>query len=359
MPVSEIAVPIALAVLRVAVVAAVGFLLARRGVLHSAALADLSVVVIRVAAPCLIFANAANGFTGFSAASSLAALAASPLLLGFGWLSGLALCRVAGVKEEHRRAVVAASTFQNSAYLPIAVASSVLPSLAGLFPAGAATASAAVSANGLVAISLFGVLYSPLFWGLGLWWITEGHLDKAQNRSLWVVRLFPPAVIGVLLGYLVGLTPLHLLLTPSDAPVHFVFQSISDVGSLTIPLANLILGGMLSLSFTNRIAEARDAVCAVGAKLILTPALTLLLLWGCRDWWKGNAALSLVAFIVLLQAACPPATNLAVMTKGVSGAVESRTPLVMPGLLLAAYPAGTRADASVDAGLLLCAGALT
>ena len=334
-----IAASIALAVLRVAVVAAIGFLLARRAILHAAALSDLSALVIRVAAPCLIFANAANGFTGFSPASSLAALAASPALLGFGWFFGVALCRLAGVRPEHRRAVVAASTFQNSAYLPLAVATSVLPSLAGSFPSGAATAPASIAANGLVAISLFGVLYSPLFWGLGLWWITEGYSEGERKRFTWLARLFPPAVLGVMLGYLVGLTPLHLLLTPPDAPLHFLFLAVADVGSLTIPLANLILGGMLALSLPGRAAEAKDALCAVGAKLALTPALTLLLLWTSRAWWHHDAALSLVAFIVLLQAACPPATNLAVMTKGAAGAEGSRTPLVMPGLLFAAYPA--------------------
>ena len=191
----------------------------------------------------------------------------------------------------------------------------------------------------MIAISLFGALYSPLFWGLGLWWITEGQTSGEPHRFAWLLRLFPPAVLGVLLGYFVGLTPLHLLLTSPAAPLHFLFQAVADVGSLTIPLANLILGGMLALSLENRVAEMKDAACAVLAKLILTPALTLLLLWACRGWWKGDAALSLVAFIVLLQAACPPATNLAVMTTRAASGEGTRTPLVLPGLLLAAYPA--------------------
>lgn len=339
MPVGEIVAPIAWAVLRVAIVAAIGFALARRGILHSSALADLSSLVIRVAAPSLIFTNAAVVSHGLSPTSSLAALAASPLMLGVGCLSGVALCRVARVRREHQRAVLAASTFQNSAYLPIAVATGILPPLAAAFPTGPATASAAIAANGLIAISLFGVLYSPLFWGLGLWWITEGGASPKPLRVAWLGRLFPPAVLGVLLGYAVGLTPLHLLLTSPRAPLHFLFGAVGDVGSLTIPLANLILGGMLSLSLAHRVAETKDAVCAVSAKLIVTPGITLLLLWACRGWWKGDAALSLVAFVVLLQAASPPATNLAVMTTGGASLEGSRTPLVLPGLLLGAYPA--------------------
>ena len=338
MPVGEVAAPIALAVLKVVVVALVGYALARRGILHSSALADISSLVIQVTVPCLIFANAAGGFTGLSLTSSLAAVAAGPLLLGFGYGIGVALGKLAQVQPGHWRAVVAASTFQNSAYLPIAVATSVLPPLALLFPMGSATGAMTIAANSLIVISLFGVLYSPLFWGVGLWWITDGQAHTNAGRFAWLMRLFPPPVLGVLAGYLVGLTPLHLGLTPPNAPLHFLYQAVADIGSLTIPLANLILGGMLAQALANRTAQARDVLCVVTAKLLLTPGLTLALLWIGRRWWVHDPALSLAAFIVLLQSASPPATNLAVMTKGFAGKTGSQTPLVMPGLLLAAYP---------------------
>lgn len=335
MSVTEVAVPIALAVLRVAAVALVGYVLARRNVLHPSALGDLSALVIRVTAPCLLFANAAIGFSGASAASSVAALAGGPLILGFGYVSGIALVALLRVRPAHKRAVVAASTFQNSAYLPIAVATSALPPLAAAFPHGAATASGAIGTDSLVTISLFGVFYSPLFWGLGLWWITDGR----AGRSAWLPRLFPPPVLGVLAGCLVGLTPLRLVLAPPAAPLHFLFAAAGDIGGLTIPLANLILGSMLAQALASRAARARDLVCTVAAKLLLTPALTLALLAACRPWWVHDPPLSLAAFVVFLQSTCPPATNLAVMTKSVQGAEGSQTPLVIPGLLLAAYPA--------------------
>ncbi len=338
MPLNEIALPITLAVLKVAIVALVGYALARRGILHSSALADLSNLVIKVTVPCLIFANAAGGFTGLSLTSSLTALAAGPVILGFGYLAGITLSRMARVKPEHWRAVVAASTFQNSAYLPIAVATSVLPTLAKGFPGGMATGSLSIAANSLIMISLFGVFYSPLFWGIGLWWITDGQAHPSEGRFVWVMRLLPPPVIGVLAGYTFGLTPLHLTLTPPNAPLHFLFQAVSDIGSLTIPLANLILGGMLAQALANRATQARDILCTIGAKLLLTPGVTLVLLWICRRWWTHDAALSLAVFVVFLQASSPPATNLAVMTKGFSGKEGSQTPLVIPGLLLAAYP---------------------
>lgn len=335
MDILSLATPIVLAVLKVAAVALVGFMLARRGVLHETALADLSNLVIKVTVPCLIFANAAGGFTGTSLVSAALAVVGAPLILGLGWLGGTVLGRVLRVQAGHWRAVICASTFENSAYLPIAVATAVLPPLAALFPLGAASAVGAIAANGVVFISLFGVLYSPLFWGLGLWWLSEG---AAHDGAAPWTRLLPPPVIGVLLGYGVGLTPLHLALTPRHAPLHFVFSAVSDIGSLTIPLANLILGGMLAGAIAGRRWQWRDAATAALAKLIWVPSATFGLLWLCRGWWEHSAALSLAAFTVFLQALTPPATNLAVMTRGRPMGVSNLAPEVVPGLLLVTYP---------------------
>ena len=143
----------------------------------------------------------------------------------------------------------------------------------------------------------------------------------------------PAPVIGVLLGYLFGLTPLHLALTPPRAPLHFAFEAVGDVGSLTVPLANLILGGMLASVGARGPMQARDAVTAALTKLVLIPGVVLWLLWAARSWWRGDAALSVVAFVVFLEAIAPPATNLAVMSSRAVG----RASAVIPALLLICY----------------------
>jgi len=331
----SIALPIVLAVLKVAAVAFVGFLLARRGVLHETALADLSTLVIKVTVPCLIFGNAAGGFAGFSLPSALLAISGSGMVLGLGYLGGRGIGRAARVEPAHWRAVVAASTFENSAYLPIAVATAVLPPLAAAFPAGAVSVPGMIGGASVVYISLFGILYSPLFWGLGLWWLTEDS-DSAAKRHWWR-RLLPPPVIGLLLGYVFGLTPLHRAFTPPHAPGHFLFLAVTDIGSLTIPLANLILGGMLAAALQGRRLRFRDSLTVSLAKLVFVPGLTLTLLWLTRHWWAAQAATALAAFVVFLQATSPPATNLAVMTKGKGGAATNVTGQVIPGLLLVTY----------------------
>lgn len=336
MSLTAIATPIILAILKVAAVALAGFWMARRGLLHAAALADLSHLVIKVLVPCLIFSNAAAGFTGLSLASSLLVVLGAPVVLAIGYGMGSALARLLRVQPSHWRAVVSAATFGNSAYLPIAVATAVLPPLASAFPGGTATQASTVAATSIIYISLFGVLYSPLFWGFGLAWLQEEARTEAGQRRVTLARFLPPPVVGVLLGYFVGLTPIHLLLTPPQAPLHFVFQAVSDIGRLTITMANLILGGMLAQAVAGRNLNGRDGAGAALAKLVAVPAATLFLLSLTRGWWAGDAARALAAFVLFLQAVTPPATNLAVMsrTKG----VPNESGKVIPGLLLVTYP---------------------
>ena len=338
MPTALIAEPIALAVLKVASVALLGWLLARRQILHDDALADLSNLIIRVLVPFLVFTNAAAGFAGLSLSSSLILLLASPIQLGIGYLAGVGLARLLRVPASHRRAVVGAATFQNSAYLPIAVSTAVLPMLAAAFPVGTATQAGTIAGNGVLCISLYGVLYSPLFWGLGLSWL-QGEPGKVdlRDRAFWK-RLFPPPVIGVLLGYLVGLTPLHLLLTPPHAPLNFLFLAMSDVGGLTVPIANLILGGMLAQAMASRALLTADVLATAIAKLVIVPAVGFGLLWLTRASWHHNAALSLAAFVIFVECVSPPATNLAVMAKNALSNGTDETRHVIPGLLLVAYP---------------------
>lgn len=327
------AAPILLAVLKVAVVAAVGYALALRGLLHEAALRDISNLVVQLTVPCLIFTDVAAGLSGIRAEGTLLLIAAGPLLLGIGWVIGHALFRIAKTPAHLDRPVIGAVTFQNAQYLPLAVSTAVVPSLAPLFPGMAPGSLAGAS---VISIFLFCVLYSPLFWGVGFWWLLGG----SNLRQLPLIKLLPPPVIGIILGYLFGLTSLHLALTPAHAPLHFLFAALSDIGGLTVPLANLVLGGMLAVARNEQkegvsIVRRRDRVCVILGKLILLPLVVYLALAATRHYWVGaGAGLTLALFVILLEAASPPATNLAVM----SGSAKERvTGLAISELLMSSY----------------------
>jgi predicted permease len=325
--------PIIIAILKVAVVASVGYLLARRGLMHEAALRDISNLVVQLTVPCLIFTDISAGISGVRAGSTLLLIASGPIMLALGWGIGHALFRIARIQPHLDRPVIGAITFQNAQYLPLAVATAVVPSLAPLFPGIPAGSLAGAS---VICIFLFCVIYSPLFWGVGFWWMLGG----SNLRQLPLIKLLPPPVIGIILGYLFGLTPLHLALTPPHAPLHFLYTALSDIGGLTVPLANLVLGGMLAVARNERkegvsVVRRRDRVCVIFGKLILQPLVVYLVLLATRSLWVGaGTALSLALFVILLEAAAPPATNLAVMG---GSAKERMTGLAISELLMSSY----------------------
>jgi predicted permease len=192
-----------------------------------------------------------------------------------------------------------------------------------------------IAGNGVVTISLFAMLYSPLFWGLGFWWLTAKPGESAATGSEFRLKLLPPPVVGVLLGYLFGITPLHLMLTPAKAPLHFVFEGIRDIASVSIPLANLVLGGMLAAAVKGRLVRWRNVVTVTSVKLVIVPLAALGLLRLLLPWWRHDAALAVAAFVVFVEAISPPATNLAIMSK--QSALAASGADVVPGLLLVNY----------------------
>jgi hypothetical protein len=335
MPLSNIALPIVFAVLKVAAVAAVGFLLGKRSILHDSATADISDLVIKVAVPCLVFSNAAGGFVGMSSTAAFALVLAGPVILGCGYAFSTALAKVLRVDPAYRKAVVAASTFQNSAYLPLAVATSVAPIVASTSGFHDMSPSAAAG-SAVICISLFGVLYSPIFWGIGLGWITDTDTDRRTPAQL-VARLFPPPVIGLIAGYAVGLTPLHLLLVPHGAPLRFAFDAVSDIGGMTVPLANLILGAMLARVGSGRREPVRNHIIVTACRYLLVPGVVLTILLATQSIWTRSATMSIAAFVIFLQSITPPATNLAVMSKSIRGDSPYRTAEAIPRILLVAY----------------------
>ena len=326
--------PVLLATLKVAVVALTGFVLARRGLLHETALRDLSALVVQVTVPCLVFSTAAKGLGGLGAPEVALLICCAPAAIGLGWLIGWSLHRLGRMPANAMKPIVLSSAYGNSNYLPIAVATSVMPALASHFPAISPQILAQTS---IVCISIYFVLYSPLFWGFGFWWMRGEAGGKLKPT-----HLLTPPVIGLAAGYFVGLTPLHLVLTPTHAPLHFLLDAIESLGGLTIPLANLILGGMLYTARALRESEGTASVvtplgiaAAVSGKLVILPGIFFTALALFARHWNHGDMLTLAAAIAFLESATPGATNLAVM----GGSVSERTVgMGIAEILLVQYP---------------------
>ena len=337
----QVALPIVFAVLKVAAVAGVGWLLWSRRILHDSAIGDISELVIKAFAPCLIFANAlgATSLAGIAGPTGLILIAAGPAVLGIGYGLSSVLAKVLRVDRSDRTAVVVASTFQNQLYLPLALGVSVVPSLFQALLGQGTSVNSAVGAY-VIGLSLFGIGYGPFFWGIGLSWITSDGGPQTFNGFASLLKLIPAPVVGLIVGFIVALTPLRALLVPAHAPLRFLVDAATDIGSLTVPLANLVLGAMLARTGLGVGEPLRNVSIVITSRLIATPALCLCVLYLARSFWRHSPSASAVAMVVFIESMSPPATNLAIMSKrspDTVGGHESRTSEAIPRLLLVAY----------------------
>ena len=333
--------PIALAVLKVAAIASVGWFLSWRRILHDSAVSDVSELVIKAFAPCLIFANAvgASKLSGVAGPTGIVLIVAGPALLGLSYGLSALLAKLLKVDRVYRTAVVAASTFQNQLYLPLAVGVAVVPSVAQAV-LGQGTSATWAIASYVIGLSIFGIGYGPFFWGIGLAWITSDGQGMMFTGAASLIKLIPAPIVGLIAGFTVALTPLRLLFAPSHAPLRFVLDAATDLGSVAVPLANLILGAMLARAGLGVREPLKNVAIVIGTRLIAAPAFCTAALYLARPWWRHTPDAAIVAFVLFVESMSPPATNLATMSKRSPDIVkgrENRTAAAIPRILLVTY----------------------
>jgi predicted permease len=190
-----------------------------------------------------------------------------------------------------RRNIIALSTFCNAAYLPIPLVVALLP--------------AHQSDLAVLYIALFVFVFSPVQWTVGVWLMKGGRFAERQNL---IARIVTPPSVAIVLGMIAALPPIKPVLMRAG----FVIDAMAMAGEATVPLAMIILGGILATVSIRRVLDARAALLTIIIKLIVLPLLTLLFLGFVRYPW-------LVGLVMVIEAASPPAVNLSIIAKRYEG----------------------------------------
>ncbi len=258
----------------------IGYLLIKRNFLGIEGLNTLSRLVINVTLPLLIFCRLLKDFRFESFPNwwlfPLVSLAITLLGLLIGWLfSGY----VQG--EQRKLQFLSLVSFQNSGYLPLALLASLLtPEKADVM---------------FIYLFLFLLGFNLLMFSLGIYLLTFTKDKKFEWGSL----LNPP-VIATLAGLTVVFFNLERFF-PS-----LLIKPLQTAGNCTLPLAILVVGGNIA---SIRLVEVEKKTMALMslAKLVIMPALGLWLVFIFK-------LPELFGFLIVLELAMPPATNLSVIT---------------------------------------------
>jgi predicted permease len=279
------------ALLKIFFVGLIGYVGVRRGIIHVGTLDDLARLTIDIILPCFLFAKLFNEFSieRFEGSYQIALFAAA--LVGVGLLISAVATSLLRLEPVPRRNVIAMSTFCNAAYLPIPLVVALLP--------------AQQSNLAVLYIALFVFVFSPVQWTVGVWLMKGVQSARSPASPL---QFFSPPSVAIALGMLAALPPIKPLLMH----VHFVVDAMAMAGEATVPLAMIILGGILATVSIRRVLDARAVLLTILIKLVILPLLTLLFLGFVRYSW-------LLGLVMLIEAASPPAINLSIIAKRYEG----------------------------------------
>ncbi len=258
-----------------------GFLLSRLDVISEEGFDDLSKIVIYFTLPALIFSN----FLGSSKLGEIPNWWIYPLgMAGVVLLSlllGLLLSK--SLEWTERRQFGALLGFPNTGYLPLALVAALL------------TGTQQPKAFQLIFLLTLGM--TPNLWSVGVALLSGKVITPLK---------FVKNVLGSP-PFLATITSIGLLIARWDVFIpNLAIETASYAGSVTVPLIMIVLGGMLARVESTAGTYPKAISTLVALKLVVYPALALTGIYFFRPP-------ELLSFVLLIEAATPPATNLAVI----------------------------------------------
>lgn len=277
------------AIVPLALVVGAGALLMRRGWLTDAAVEGLSRAVVHVFLPALIFSKIVAGL--------------DPRAMPYWWLIpitalalfglGLVLTLLAFPREARRsRDVLPLGFMQNAGYFVIALGERLVPEDFDRFSAY---------------VFLFILGYSPLLWSFGKACMTP----SLPGPRAWRAFLTPPLFANLMAVFFV-------LAGIADYIPGPVMRGVEMAGVAAVPAGLIVLGASLGTVRFGRRTEWGIVLRCVALKVVLVPAVAILLLElsGLRTHWP------LLLFMLVLQAVSPHAANLIVHVRTYGGNLE-------------------------------------
>ena len=240
-------------------------------------------------------------------------------LISAALLNGLGLAFATAVRrvfippaEPGGRLFLSLAAIQNSGYLPIPLTAAILPE--------------GQRATGLLFVFVYILVMGFIFWSIGVRLVARPQAAGGLKANLRQVA--NPPLVAMLAGLFFLIPPVQA----GYARLSLLQEGLTTVGSTTIPLVLIILGGSFA-TITRTSSGRRLVTLAAVIKLVVIPSVALAL-----------AALipldRIFVFALILQAAMPAAMNHIVVAQEYAGdvALTSRALFVQYLLSLITVP---------------------
>jgi predicted permease len=302
---------------RLFLVALVGFIFARKQWLSKEALSGLTRLTIDIVVPCALATSMLKGFSAEVFTEAAPIMLVLVVAISLSAVTALLLYRLmpGRVRPSQDAAASALAAVPNSFYIP--------------FPLVVAMVPEHLRVHALVLVGVAVVSVNPLQWTMGTFLVTAGaHDAEARDWKKSLRHVANGPVIGIVGGALLALFPPFVAAAReqpgSIMPLRLLFGSMSLAGQAMAPLAMIILGAL--------IAECRLR-SSVSLRL-LAPVFLLrfLVVPGIVYWLISIGEIpvaGVTAFVLLLECASPPATNLAIVARRFHGEWETASGVLL------------------------------
>jgi len=270
-----------LAMVQIFILGAIGYFLLKKGILGEAGLDILSRLVVEITLPLLIFCQLIKDFRFDLYPNWWIFPLVSLLITILGLLAGYLF--VGFIKgRQHKLQFLSLITFQNSGYLPLALIVALMPK--------------EQMDTMLIYLFLFLLGFNLVVWSFGVY-----MLSLHENKRFEMGSLFSPPVIATLISLAIIFFNLRNFIPQT------VLKPLRMIGDCTLPLAMFVVGGSLALIHLEQINK-KAIFLIILVKLVILPALGL--------WFILKFRLpQLLALLIIMELAVPPATSLSVITR--------------------------------------------
>ena len=273
------------AVMQLSLICLSAGILVKRNLVSPEQVKALSKTCIEIFVPCIIVAKTVSRFDPGELPHWWVLPLAGFLLVMSGLLfSGL----VFRFKSEKRPFMVMAS-MQNAIYIVLPIGQLLYPDQFDVF----------ALYSFLLVLGL-----NPMMWSLGKVLLSS----RAGTRIVFRDFLSPP-LVAIVLSVVAVFTGI------SDFIPHTVIESIDLLGQATVPVAVFVLGASMGAISVSDFPKFSDILIVAAVKFVLIPGVTFAVL----ALTGAGHLMPLVSCMLIIQAASPPATNLALIVKNYGG----------------------------------------
>eukprot|EP00033_Pygsuia_biforma_P002249 GCRY01002493.1.p1 GENE.GCRY01002493.1~~GCRY01002493.1.p1 ORF type:complete len:351 (-),score=19.20 GCRY01002493.1:383-1435(-) len=290
------------AVLQVFCSALGGAIVVRSNIISQNELKSINQILFHILLPALTFTKSLNSISIQTLFSGLWILSVSSILsIMIGFCIGLILKFLFKV-HYFSKVFVIACAFGNCGYFPL----SLVPSLLDPFEDNYSSMyDDDVEEAAIARVVGYMSMISIVFWTLGFSFLRSDSKQASMQRTTWSQILNPP-VLAFLLAVTLGSIPgLKSLIQDT-----FVFDTLSTLGTASVPLALCVLGGNLAAQPSVKLNHKQITLLTILGKFFVLPLfhLGIVFLLG-KSGFDLLPDDPLMKFVILLNGTVPVAVN--------------------------------------------------